>query len=39
MLELEFPIETTGEVSISCMFRFSYEESIKFYCFIVVRIV
>ena len=32
---LEFPIETTGEVSVACMLSFSYEDSINVYSFIV----
>ncbi len=28
---LEFPIETTGEVSVTCMLSFSYEDSINTY--------
>ncbi len=27
---LKFPIETTGEVSVTCMLSFSHEASIKF---------
>ncbi len=30
---LEFPIETTGEASVTCMLSFSYEDSINFYSF------
>ncbi len=31
---LEFPIETTGEVNVTCMLSFSYEDSINVYRFI-----
>ncbi len=32
---LEFPIKTTGDVSVDCMLSFSYEDSINVYSFIV----
>ncbi len=31
---LEFPIETTGEVSVTHILSFSYDDSIKIYSFI-----
>ena len=31
---LEFPTETTGEVSVTCMLSFSYKDSINVYSFI-----
>ncbi len=31
---LVFPIETTGEESVTCMLSFSYEDSINVYSFI-----
>ncbi len=30
---LEFPIETTGEVSVACKLSFSYKDSINVYSF------